>query len=406
MKTARVLFLNQVAGPLFRELADDVARYYGGADLVTGAIDDSARAVTAELTVTKAPSYNRRNVVTRAVSWFLFFIVALHHALRSRRGQLLFIVSNPPFLPLVGWLSSVLRGQHYCILVYDVYPALLVNLGKLAHNGLVARLWQAFNRMVWSRSAAVMTIGPYMAENIRNEAPQLRSDLFKIVPMWCDCDFIKPIPKADNPFVTELGWQDRKIILYSGNLGNTHNLTGLLAAAFKLKNRPDIGFLIVGSGALWGQVEHTVAEQRLTNVKLLPWQPEDKLPYTQAAGDISVISIEPTIAGYMLPGKTFYYLAAGSALIALAAAKSELTDIIEGGRCGVRLDPDDGDGIAAAIVGLVDEPERLLEYQLRSRHLAETQYSRKNTVEYLAILDGILRVSERDGLIISARGKD
>jgi glycosyltransferase involved in cell wall biosynthesis len=390
MKDSRILFLNQVAGPLFRELAEDIAIAFGSAELFSGHMDDIAREMSPALEIVPGPDYDRRNLLTRAWSWSHFFFRALWMAFRSSPDRMLFIVSNPPFLPLVGWLASILRGQRYCMLVYDVYPAVLIKLGKISERGPVAMLWRAFNRLIWSRAEVVFTIGEHMAANMRLEAPKMDPSRVRVVPIWVDVNFIKPIPQRENPFLISLGWQDRKIVLYSGNLGNTHNLDGLLKAAQQLKDRSDIGFLIIGSGALWDKLEAEINSQAMENVKLLPFQPEHMLPQTLPAGDISIVSMEAAIAGFMIPSKTFYYMAAGSALIALVPPNCEVADVVETGGCGVRLDPDDADEIANAIISLVDDSARLSAYKSKSRELAETQYSRANTIHYTTVLEGIL----------------
>ena len=390
MKDNRILFLNQVAGPLFRELAEDVAVALGEAELYSGHMDDIAREMAPELLIVPGPDYDRSNLLKRAWSWSRFFFGALRMTFKSSPDRMLFIVSNPPFLPLVGWIASVLRGQRYCMLVYDVYPAVLVKLGKISDRGPVAMLWRAFNRLIWSRAEVVFTIGEHMAANMRLEAPKMDPSRVRVVPIWVDVEFIKPIPQQENPFLLSLGWQDRKIVLYSGNLGNTHNLDGLLKAAQQLKDREDIGFLIIGSGALWDKLEAEINGQAMENVKLLPFQPEHMLPQTLPAGDISIVSMEAAIAGFMIPSKTFYYMAAGSALVALVPPNCEVADVVEGGGCGVRLDPDDADEIASSIISLVDDSVRLTAYKLKSRELAETHYSRANTVHYIKVLEQVL----------------
>ena len=391
MKDSRILFLNQVAGPLFRELAEDIAIAFGEAELFSGHMDDIAREMSPALKIVPGPDYDRSNLFKRAWSWSHFFFRALWMTFKSSPDRMLFIVSNPPFLPLVGWIASVLRGQRYCILVYDVYPAVLIKLGKISERGAVAKLWRAFNRLIWSRAEVVFTIGEHMAANMRLEAPKMEPSRVQVVPIWVDVNFIKPIPQAENPFLISLGWQDRKIVLYSGNLGNTHNLDGLLKAAQQLKDRSDIGFLIIGSGALWDKLETEINNQAMVNVKLLPFQPEHMLPQTLPAGDISIVSMEAAIAGFMIPSKTFYYMAAGSAIVALVPPNCEVADVVEAGGCGVRLDPDDPDEIASAIVSLVDDSARLSRYKSKSRELAETHYSRVNTAHYIKVLEEVLR---------------
>jgi glycosyltransferase involved in cell wall biosynthesis len=389
MKDRRVLFINQSAGPLFRELAEDIAEAFGSAELFSGHLEDVARKMSPSLTLDFGPNYNRRNIITRAWSWICFFFASLKKVFFSPDDRLLFIVSNPPVLPLVGWLASVLRGQKYCILVYDLYPDVLIQLGKISSNGLVARSWRFFNRFVWSRAETVFTIGDYMAENIR-KAGRKESAPVHVVPIWVDVDFIRPMPKQENSFLKGIGWQDRTIVLYSGNLGNTHNLDGLLDAARNLKAHKDLGFLIIGSGALWARLKERIAKEHLSNVYLLPFKPEHMLPQTLPSGDISIVSMQPEIAGYMFPSKTLYYMAAGSALMALVPPGCEVAEIVEEEQCGVRIDPDDASAISREILKLGSDVERLDTCKQMSRRLAVSKYSRKNTQTYIKLLEDIL----------------
>jgi colanic acid biosynthesis glycosyl transferase WcaI len=383
----RILFLNQVAGPLFRELAEDVAVAFGSAELLTGHTSEIGRAVNPALRVVAGPDYDRASLLRRAWSWLRYFIRALLHVLRSDRRQTLFLVSNPPFLPLIGWLANRLRRQPYCILIYDLYPGVLVKLGRLAENGLVARFWRGFNRLTWSRAALLFTIGDRMADRIRAElAGSRRRPEIHVIHNWADTRLIRPLPKAENGFLRELGLQGRTIVLYSGNLGNAHNLGGLLHAASQLKQRPDVAFVIIGSGARWHEIRDYIASERLDNVRLLPFQPESRLPQTLPAGDIAVISMDVRLAGYMVPSKTYYALAAGSALLALVPSGCEVADLVDQSGCGLRVDPDDESGVAAAIESFLDRPEFLRDCQRRSRQEAERHYARDNTRLYIEAL--------------------
>ncbi|MBK1646838.1 hypothetical protein CKO25_19810 [Thiocapsa imhoffii] len=373
----RILMLNQVAGPLFRELAEDLAVEFGGADLLSGHLDDIARQPQAALRMIPGPDYDRRSLWRRAWSWCAFFLRALREVFRSDRDTLLLIVSNPPFLAAVGWIAAMFRGQRYCVLVYDLYPGVLVKLGQLRDQGLLARGWRLFNRQVWGRAQIVFTIGAYMAENLRREGGQ-DCDV-RVVPVWADVEFVRPLPKEQNPFVQSLGWADRTIVLYSGNLGDTHNLDSLLDVANRLRGRDDLGFLIIGSGSKWAALCAYVEEHQLQNVKLLPFQPESMLPQTLPAGDVAVVSMEPAIAGYMVPSKSYYYLAAGSALLAIVPPGNEVADLVEQTECGVRVDPDDPDALFTAIVAMVENPALLAHYQRQARTLAERDFSRHNT---------------------------
>ncbi len=398
--SSRILFLNQVAGPLFRELAEDVACELGRADLLTGHTGDIARPLSPALRLLPAPDYDRRSLFRRAWSWLRYFVRALIQVCRSDRRQVLFIVSNPPFLPAVGLFASMVRGQRYCVLVYDLYPGVLVRLGRLSATGPVAILWRWFNRAVWARASLVFTIGEHMAANIRAEGSGLPHLHVQVIPNWADVEFVRPLAKADNPFLRGLGWSDRTVVLYSGNLGDTHNLDGLLCAAERMRDRRDLGFLIIGAGARWNSLRDEIQSRQLDNVRLLPFQPESLLPQTLPAGDIAVVAMEEAIAGYMVPSKTYYYLSAGSALLALVPKACEVADLVDRDGCGVRVDPGDVAAVESAIKRFLDEPEFLAACRTRARTSAVRDYGRGNTRRYIEALRTIIATRDMEDRVI------
>jgi glycosyltransferase involved in cell wall biosynthesis len=383
----RIVCLNQVSGPLFRELAEDLARDLCSVELVTAHLGQSTRAPNPSLQIVTAYGYDRRNIPRRIWSWMRYFLDAASHVLRAADRPILLIVSNPPFLPALGWIVSVLRGQKYCVLVYDIYPGVLIALGRISKHSPIAIAWRCFNRAIWARAEIVYTIGEYMAETIRRESGRGNNLRIEVVSNWVDVDYIKPIPKADNRFLRSLGWADgRMIVLYSGNIGNTHELTGLLQVAEQMRNRTDLAFLIIGGGSQWFALRDQVSQRNLENVKVLPLQPESLLRETLPAGDVAVVAMKNEVAGYMVPSKIYYYLAAGSAILALTPEKCEITEVVERDACGLRADPNSPNEIVIAIERFLNDPMFLAECQLRARTIAVQKYGRSNTACYIRTL--------------------
>jgi len=372
-------------------MAEDVASALGGAELVTGTDCGADRIPHQTLCITRVSKYNRSSNATRLWSWLKYFFRAALHVFWDSKKPLLFIVSNPPFLPVLGWMAAILRGQRYCVLVYDLYPGILISLGRLSNNGLVAFFWRTFNRLVWSKASLVYTIGDDIAANIKKEANGIVGLQIKVIPNWADTNVIKPLPKIQNDFLKSLGWNDgRVVILYSGNLGNSHNINALLDAAHSLRERSDIGILIIGSGTRWKSLQEDVKNRSLLNVKLLPFQPEDLLPQTFPSGDIAVVAMESATAGYMVPSKTYNYLAAGAALLALVPAKSEIGELVEQTGCGIRVDPEASCEVLAAIERFLRDPTFLQQCKVRARKLAVSTYGRSNTNQYIQSIKEIL----------------
>lgn len=335
-KKTRILFLNQMAGPLFRELAEELSKHWQPCTLYTGHPDTLKHECTEQLKIVAGPGYNKKNEVTRVVSWFIYFTSAFFKALTTP-SALLFFVSNPPFLGLIGFILKKIRKQPYVVLVYDIHPDILVNLGRLKGSGVVSRLWHWMNRLVYENAEVVFTIGDYMAANLEKkfDVSKTKAGKVVVVPPWVDTEFIKPIPKSENWFAKKYNQVEKITILYSGNLGATHNIEFIIDMARELKENDDIHFLIIGEGAKWKMVEEAIENEKMSNVTLLPFQTEEVLPYSMATGDIAVVSMVPGTEGLMVPSKAYYYLAAGCSLLFKGNPLSEVGDLCKSDGLGV-----------------------------------------------------------------------
>ena len=274
------------------------------------------------------------------------------------------------------------------MLVYDIYPELLVRFGRLSAGHPVVRLWRRFNRMVWERAEIVFTIGDVMAANLERsfDAGKTRPRRVVTIANWADPEFVKPCPKAENPFAREHGQVGKLTILYSGNLGATHDIETVLGAATALREDERLHFMIVGEGSKWQFVEETVRRQGLQNVSLLPFQPEAMLPYSLSTGDVALVTLSSGAEGLSVPSKLYYSMAAGSALLVVADGDSEARRVVEATESGVCVAPGDVSGMVDAIRRFATSPDVLEGCRRRARIALETRFSRRNTRRYLEAL--------------------
>lgn len=380
MNITKFLLLNQMAGPLFRELAEDLADAMPeGCTLKTGHPDTlRLGSQTEKLRIQPAPAYNRKNKITRILSWLLYSVISLWSMLRADKNTALLIVSNPPLLGALAWLVNCIRNTPYVVLVYDLHPDTMVSFGVLSEVSVVTKLWRKVNRAVWEKAAAVYTIGPVMAEKLAAQFDPLRTPLGKvgIVPPWADTQRIQPIPKLDNPLAEELGQDGVITVLYSGNMGISHDIDSMLEAARMLRSRHDIKFLFIGEGAKWQDACDFRDKHQLNNLDVLPFQPEEKLPYTMALGDIALVTLDKGAEGLMVPSKMYYYLAAGSAVIGICRGRNDVSETLDKGDCGVTVSPGMPDELVKTISMLADAPEKLCLLRKKARVAAVNSYSR------------------------------
>ena len=116
---------------------------------------------------------------------------------------------------------------------------------------------------------------------------------------------------------------------------------------------------------------------------MLPFQSEDRLPYTIALGDISLVALDKGAEGLMVPSKMYYYMAAGSAVIGICQGRNDLALSLSMGDSGFTVLPGDYERLAESILYLADNPNKLQEFKYSARASSVSQFSRQACMEKL-----------------------
>ena len=270
----------------------------------------------------------------RAVNGILFCLRIFLRLLRyARRGDLLLYTSEPPYLPLVGWLLYKLTRTPYLLLVYDIYPDVLTELGVLPDSHWLMRLWRRLNRCVYADAQEVIVLSKPMAERLKHHCPSA-ADRLHVIPSWADPTLIQPLAKRQNWFARRHNCEGEFTVLYSGNQGRCHDLVTLLGAALLLKEEPLFQFLFIGKGAQNQRVHQLVHDWGLSNCRFLPYQDLSVLPYSLTCADLAVVSLGIDAEGLVAPSKLYGHLAAGTPIAAITPHGSELQHLVQTNGCG------------------------------------------------------------------------
>jgi glycosyltransferase involved in cell wall biosynthesis len=288
---------------------------------------------------------------------------------------------------MIPWLTfgiNYIRKQQYIVLVYDIYPDLLVGLRALSPTHPVTRLWRFLNRIAYKHAKYVITLGPFMASSLGQYLDFRDKDhRLKIIPTWVDPIRFVPLDKESNPFAIKHGQQFKFTVMYSGNIGFSHDIQILIDAATRLRNQGTFHFLIIGDGPNKPLLIKRASSAKLDNITFLPFQDEEMLPLSLAAADVSVISIGKGVERLMMPSKTYYAMAVGSALLGLG-------DVIARYDCGVNVEPDDVDGVVAALKRFQFDRDYLHNCRKNARDAAVKHFSRTRITDKFCKLLNII----------------
>ncbi|MBK7964325.1 MAG: glycosyltransferase family 4 protein [Bacteroidetes bacterium] len=382
----KYVFVVQVTRQLSVDILNAFVRSGAEIVLLTGSVEYNYEAPNKDIKIRYFNKYKNASFTSRIVSGIYFTIATFFYLLfRSRRNELI-LVSTPPFSFYTAWFLKKIRGQKYHLVVWDLYPDVLVNLKILSKNNVLIKCWSKLNKWAFHNASSIFTLGMGMDKAIRNYTTVDPV----IIPNWVESSFIVPLRKEENSFVKDHHLQDKLVVLYSGNLGLTHDVEAIVSAAKELAFDTSIKFVIIGDGPKLPMIKEFVNANQLTNVLILPYQDKSVLPYSLTSADICIVTLSKGAESVSVPSKTYYSMAAGASIFAIASNDSELGAIIKNHNCGYVFEEYTPVDLSNAIVKLKENKELLDTFKFNARK-ASLNYTPQNAYKYYEIISNSTR---------------
>ena len=324
----KIVFINQSTGYLMIDIVNAFASQCKKTALIAGSIKENERSLNPSTKVDKIVEYNRTSIFKRLLTWVWGTIQIYFKLLFKYRGWYVVYVTNPP----LSYLLSLCLKNPFSVIVYDIYPDALTNIGIKKTNFLY-RKWIKWNNKLFDKADKIFTLSDGMKKQLSSYTD---NNKIESIPNWSASTKLHPINKEENIFIKSHNLTDKFIVLYSGNIGITHNVEYIIEVAKKLKNDNDIQFLIIGEGGKKKILENNVTKYGLNNCRFLTWQSVEMMPYSLASADIAVITLNDDTASLSVPSKTYNLLAVGAPLLCIAPKTSELNNLVSeynNGRC-------------------------------------------------------------------------
>ena len=370
MSDASWVVVNQSHSPAFVRMMGRLSSTLGPCRLLTGMPD--TRAVDG-LSLSLGPSYSRTSLARRLLSWFKFMLWTTPRVLFGSKPTQILALTNPPMLPQLVWLARRLRGIPYSLIIWDLYPDHVVTQRWLAASNPVVWLWRVLNRWAFDGADSVITLGPSMAKAV---AEQMSStEHLHVVPNWADVLDLVPLAYEENEFAKAHSRADRVTVLYSGNMGASHGLEGLVEAMESLDEELAVEVLLIGDGLGRKVIEDRLEARPAARLKLMDYQPWEVIPRSLATGDVAVVAQAIDSAHLSVPSKTYSALAVGSAILAITPRASDLGRLVIEEGVGWVCEPGDTEAIAEVLRGLPGDPDGLAASRAAARSLAERRFS-------------------------------
>ena len=300
-------------------------------------------------------SLGKSSYVKRILSQILFTLQALVKGLIGYRSDVVLVSTIPAFGILAAWLLTRLRSSALVYWVMDINPDEAITVGLVRPSSLLAKLLENLNRIVLESAKNVITLDSLMAQRLQSKA-RLGTRI-SVIPPWVLTESIPRAMASGLKFRREHGLDGKFVIMYSGNHSLVHPLDTILDAASRLAHRKEILFLFIGGGVEKRKVERAIL-YGAPNIWALPYQSFDDLGESLSAADVHVVVMGESMAGIVHPCKIYGAMAAERPVLAIAPSKSHISEIMDAGSFGFRLEHGDVAGVVRAILILADMNEK------------------------------------------------
>jgi colanic acid biosynthesis glycosyl transferase WcaI len=230
----------------------------------------------------------------------------------------------------------------------------------------------ALERSLLLRSDAVVAISDGFLPAL--EELRIPAEKIHVIENWAPIEEL-PMRPRENEWAEAHGLVGKRVLLYSGTLGLKHNPDLIVQLALSVRSEPDIEIVIVseGLGAEW--LDRRRSELKLTNIRLLPFQPYAVLPDVFASGDVLLAILEADAGVFSVPSKVLSYLCAGRPLLAAIPADNLAAKVVRRSGAGIVVDSHDVDGFVAGARRLLEDEKLRREHAKQARRYAERNFN-------------------------------
>ncbi|CAN7720621.1 glycosyltransferase family 4 protein [Aquipseudomonas alcaligenes] len=340
------------------------------------------------VTVLRTYTYSElhKSYLGRLLSFISFSLTCPLGLITMPRPDVL-VASSPPIFPMFSvWLVCKLRRIPLVLEVRDLWPESAIQMGILRNRGLIAVMaWM--ERLLYDKADRIVTLTRGIYRDI--QARGWPAEKLAVITCGVDTGMLYSDAVAGSEVRKALGWEDARIVLYLGAMGEANNLEVVLEAA-RHSTDERLRYLLVGDGMKRLHLEARVSELGLTNVKILPPIPKDEARGYINAADICVVTLLdiPLFLG-AIPTKLLDYMACGRPV--LCGVAGEAGEIVHTAGAGLTFQANDAVRLAELVEQLCDDETARVSMGERAEAYVRKHFDASgNRAEMEALLRGVV----------------
>jgi colanic acid biosynthesis glycosyl transferase WcaI len=285
---------------------------------------------------------DKSNIGARAAAFAGFTAIGLGTAVIDRfDADVVFAMSPPLSLGVAGWLAAKRRRVPFVFNIQDVFPDVAIETGTISSPRVIAAA-KRLEKFVYDRADVVTVLSEEMQRNVQDKTDSAT----RIIPNFVDISTFEPQP-LENSYRREFGLEGKRVVMYCGNVGFSQSIELLADAAREMADLDDVVFIVNGGGSAIGEVKRRA--KGLSNFRVIPYQPVERVPEVLAAADIHVIPLRKGLAWSSVPSKLYKILAVERPVIASVDEGTEVGRVVIDAGAGHAVPPDVAGPLVASL---------------------------------------------------------
>ncbi len=333
------------------------------------------------------PFANRKSR-ERILNYSSFFFSSAITGLFVRRPDVVIATSPQLLVALSGWWIARCKAAPFVFEVRDLWPESVAAVGMGKQKSLLYRTLKAIAGFLYRRSDRIVVVAPAFKEHLLQHW-QVPAEKIFVVENGVETAIFKP-QRANLEIRRKLDAEDKFVISYIGTIGAAHQLETMIEAAEKLQqSMPEVVFLLAGDGAEKERICSLAQSKKLSNLRILPALPREKVSDYIAASDACLVLLRSAeIFKTVIPTKMLEFMSCARPVI--LGVEGQAKEILEKAQAGISIEPGSAAALAHAIAFLATNRPLGHSFGENGRRYILRHLSRQETAQtYLSILRGV-----------------
>jgi glycosyltransferase involved in cell wall biosynthesis len=277
----------------------------------------------------------------------------------SEIGFDLIIYSTPPitFTRLVNYIKKKDGAISY-LLLKDIFPQNAVDLGLIKKGGLIHNYFIRKEKKLYEISDHIGCMSQANVDYLRKNNPEMRPEKIEINP------------NSHELFEEQISLEQKKLIrqkynipesatvfIYGGNLGKPQGISFILDFCDSQKNKPDVFFIIVGSGTEYKRIKSWFDLKLPQNGLLLSELPKHDYNLVVKSSDVGMVFLDKRFTVPNFPSRILSFLEYSMPVLAATDKATDLGKIIMNNNIGLWSESGDLIAINKNLDKLAKDPE-------------------------------------------------